>query len=212
VKRLLILLALAVAACSFLVATPPTAEAATSTGCQFRNAGPPPRVKSTPRAFRKSKTWIYGDSITWQSYRNLQKTLKGREAVDAYWGRNTTSAVNALRADIIRHRKYPKVVIMATGTNDLQDLNEFRRQVIRARHMLPKRVKLVWVNTYFDTADSYNAVNRALRSVPRVTVVNWSAVNVGHRVDGRSTLLYDGVHVTRLGCVLRNQAIKRAIR
>jgi hypothetical protein len=210
-KRLIILLALVVAAGSILAA--PTADAAAAAGCRFRGAQKPPPVKSTPTAYRKSKQWIYGDSITWQTYRNLQATLPGRQAVDAYWGRNTANAVEALRKDIRRHRKdLPRVVIMATGTNDVQDLNTFRRQVIRARAMLPRRVKLVWVNTYFDTSTSYNSVNRALRSVDGVRVVSWSAQNVRYRVDGRSTLLYDGVHVNRAGCVVRNQAIKRAVR
>lgn len=183
-----------------------------ASGCRFRGVQRPAPVKSQPKAYRKARTWIYGDSLTWQTYPNLRNTLKGREAVDAYWGRNTSSAVEALRRDVVRNRKHlPKVVIMATGTNDLQDLNAFRRQVVRTRAMLPKKVRVVWVNTYFDTATSFNAVNRAVRSVPRVQVVNWSAVNVGQRVDGKSRLLYDGVHVTERGCILRNQAIKRAV-
>lgn len=209
-RRLIIILALAVAAGLTFA---PTVEAAPSAaGCQFRGEQRPAAVKSPRSSYRKARQWIYGDSITWQTYKNLRKTLPGRQAVDAYWGRNTASAVEALRQDLNRTRKRPKAVVMATGTNDLTNMNEFRRQVIRARAMLPKRVKLVWVNVYVDTTPEYNAVNRVLHSVDGVGVVSWSAQNVRYRVDGKSTLLYDGVHVNRLGCVVRNQAIKSALR
>jgi hypothetical protein len=213
-KRLIILLALTLATGTAVTFVAPDTASASTAGCQFRQAGSArPIVKSKRSTYRKAKQWIYGDSITWQSYRNLTKTLPGRQAVDAVWGRNTASAVNALARDVRRNRKHlPKVVVMAVGTNDKQDVANFRRQVVRARGLLPKSVRLVWVNAYFEPATSYNQLGQALQSVRGVGVVSWAAVNRAHRVDGHSTLLYDGVHVTLMGCVLRNQAIKRALR
>lgn len=167
--------------------------------------------KSSPRTFARADLWVYGDSITWQSRRHLRGSLSMRTAVDAHWGRNTRSAVDALLADRRKHGA-PELVVMATGTNDLGDIGAFRAQVVRARKILPKRTRLLWVDVYVDTSGKYRAANRAIRSVRGVKTLKWARLNLDRtRSTAGSPFLGDGIHVNARGCDERNELIRKAV-
>lgn len=167
-----------------------------------------PVSKSLPRTYRKASTWIYGDSITWQSRTHLKRTLPGREAVDAHWGRNTQHGVNALLKDLRRYGA-PKTVVIALGTNDMVNVPAFEVQVARVIRILPRKTRIVWVNTYSDANPAYNAINRVIRAhSPRVTPVSWASRNAP---VGDSPLLMDGLHVNGQGCDVRNNLIRKAV-
>lgn len=166
-------------------------------------------VKSGRWQYRHADVWLYGDSITFQTYRDLRARTSSRIAVDAWWGRSTASAVTALGRDVHRfgRRRLPDVVVMATGTNDLGNLDNFARQVRLARAVLPRRVRLVWVNVYVTTTTAYNAAGRILSDVPGVRVIGWARANL----NASTPLLVDGIHVNGAGCAARNRLIRRAI-
>lgn len=189
----------------------PVPASATPAGCTTRDRGMPAR--STAKWWGRSQVWLYGDSITYQTYDHLRSISDARIGVDAWWGRTTDRAVAVLGNDVHRFRHLPKVVVMASGTNDLDDLPALYREMRMARAVLPKKVQLIWVNLYVDTTQSYNAADRMMSSVPGIRVLSWAAVNRDHRrEDGTSTLLLDGIHVNPSGCVARNEMIARAIR
>lgn len=188
------------------------AAPANAAGCTPSERGMPAR--SSAQWWRKADVWMYGDSITYQTYRNLRAHSSARIGVDAWWGRTTDRAVAVLGNDVHRFpKRLPKVVVMAQGTNDLDDLPSLAREVRLARAVLPARVKLVWVNLYVDTTDAYNAADRIISSVPGVRVVSWSRANLSRmNADGTSSLLLDGIHVNGAGCEIRNKMISHAIR
>lgn len=167
-------------------------------------------ARSTPKAFRRADVWLYGDSITYQTYRDLRERSRARIAVDAWWGRGTASAVTALGRDAhrfgYRRGHWPRVVVMATGTNDLRDVAAFTQQVRLARAVLPARVRLVWVNVYVTTTPAFNAADAQLAAVPGVRVLSWAKANR----ESTTPLLVDGIHVNAAGCAVRNRLIRRA--
>lgn len=186
-----------------------------SEACKPIPKGQTREFKSERRQYHKARTWVYGDSITYQTRNHLRKSLKGREAIDAVWGRDTRSAVDAMIKDVRSNRKHrPKVILMATGTNDLLNLTRFRKQVVKARNFTRRAgIKLVWVNVYVDANPDYRKANRILWNVKKVKVIKWSAVNKERRtLEGTSPLLYDGIHVNATGCKVRDNAIKEALR
>lgn len=199
------LLAAALAAVA-LLAAPTSADAAPSASCSVQDRSSRPVSKSLPRTYRKATTWVYGDSITWQSRAHLKKTLPGKTAVDAYWGRNTQHAANALLADLRRYKHNPKTVVMAVGTNDMLNIPAFAKQVDRVKRILPRKTRLVWVDTYSDTNPDYNLVNRVIRS--KVKTAYWAPKNAP---VGKSPLLMDGLHVNDQGCEVRNNLIRKAV-
>jgi len=105
----------------------------------------------------------------------------------------------------------PAVVVMAAGTNDLQDVPAFRAQVVRARAMLPRSTRLLWVDVYVEISRKHYAANRAIRSVRGVEPLGWSRTNARSLRDGRSRLLSDGVHINARGCEMRNELIVAAV-
>lgn len=203
-----------VAALAFATLGTPSAEAA---GCAplVRGATSNSAAKSTDYAYKTSTVWIYGDSLTWQTRAHLRAVVPERIAIDAYYGRNTRHAVEALLKDIRRFqsRHMPDTIVMAVGTNDLADVPAFKVQTERVRNALKNRgIRLVWVLTYVDTNVQYNAINRVIRAMPGTAKANWSQVNVDNRnASGKSTLLYDGIHVNARGCVLRNDMIRKML-
>ena len=206
---------LIVAALAAAVFVPNAAQAAAD--CTPIPRGESRAWKSDRAEYRKADTWVYGDSITYQTRDHLRRVVKGREAIDAVWGRNTQSAVDALAADLRKNRKHhPDVIVMATGTNDLGNVRKFKRQAVRARNLTRRAgIRLVWVNTYVDTNiyshGNDRKANRILRNLKGVKDVKWSASNKSSRTHGRSTLLYDGIHVNGAGCTERNRLIGKAL-
>lgn len=209
---------IAAAAAGLVLALAPTIAHADTTTRAEGIAGPihcdpEPRrgiawSKSGPNTYARTNVWTYGDSITYQSRNHLKAAF--RTAVDAHWGRNAKAAVDALDTDLRAHRA-PAIVVMAVGTNDLQNIPELRRQVVRARKMLPRKTRLLWVNVYVDTSGKFYAANRAIKSVRGVKPLSWTRVNREKMRDGRSLLLNDGIHVNSLGCRKRTELIRKAV-
>lgn len=197
-----------------LLVTGPQAVAE-STPCNPILPTMPHRVpfKSADQTYRHSDVWLYGDSITYQTWRNLRQiTPNHKIAVDAWWGRNTHSALWALRRDARRFpHRLPHTVVMAVGTNDLYQIDVLTREVAETRAALPRRVRIVWVNTYVETTENYNIADRMLWQAHGIHVASWSGVNLPVLVDRRSPLLYDGIHVTAAGCDARNRLIRSAL-
>src|SRR5690606_32306059 len=105
-KRTIAAVAVALMASGVLALVPTTAHSKTNTRpvmatqpCNPEQRTARPISKSSPRTFARADLWVYGDSISWQSRRHLRKSLPVRTAVDAHWGRNSRSAVDALLAD-----------------------------------------------------------------------------------------------------------------
>ncbi len=194
--------AVALSLAAGLLSTQSPAEATT---CVTSLKGP--AFKSTNKTYRHADTWLYGDSITYQSWRYL-RPLDGGLAVDAVWGRQTSSAVTNLGRDVHRFPTHlPRTVVIATGTNDLYQLDTFRKQVALARAVLPTKVRLLWVNVYVETTTTYNLADRILGEQAGVRPLLWSRTNL----SSDHSLLKDGIHVTNEGCDLRNALIRRAI-
>ena len=207
----------AIAAAVALSLLPAVAQAATSVEvargaapCEPEPRTARPMSKSAPATYRRAVAWTYGDSITFQSRQHLRRVVTVRTAVDAHWGRDTKSAVDALAADVRRHGA-PPVVVMAVGTNDLSNVSALRAQVSRARQLLPRRTRLVWVDVYADAVRGHDAANRAIRSVRGIEILGWSRQNTRRLRDGRSRLLGDGIHVNARGCEIRNDLISTAL-
>lgn len=194
-RRRLLLLTLVV---GVLAAGVPVASSATS-GCTV-----PGRKLGRATTYRSpnittAPVVLYGDSISYQGYRSLQRLLPG-VGVDAWWGRATTPTVDALARDVRRHR--PRTVIMAIGTNDRTTPQQFLLQVRRARALLPATTRLLWVAVYVEPTPEWLGIDAQLAAVQGVQVVDW--VDVNRRARGtalHSPLLSDGIHLTCAGTV-----------
>lgn len=170
-------------------------------------------ARSADGSFAWTGVWLYGDSITYQNRLALYPHL-GRVSADAYWGRATAPTVQALGSDVHRTRRYPSVVIMAIGTNDLANPAGMEQQVRLARAVIPQSTRLLWVNTYTDTVDEATmaAINDAIASVPGVQVVDWHYYNEAWSAGAEtSPLLSDGVHLSCLGQYVWVNMIHRAL-
>ena len=144
--------------------------------------------------FSSASTWIYGDSITYQVWRQAEQRFPGA-SVDAYWGRRTTDVLDRIRQDVPRHT--PKTVVVATGTNDRRNPREFGGDVARIRKWLPAKTRLIWVLVYVDTSPNWQEVDARVLSAARVEVVDWVTPNLRARgKSAHSYLLYDGVHMS----------------
>jgi lysophospholipase L1-like esterase len=168
-------------------------------------------VRSVPTIFEASETWLYGDSITVQSWRNLKPS--GGLAVDARWGRASLPTATQLRADLKGHINKPDVVIMAVGTNDFNTLTDLTTAVALARRGAELYgYKLIWVNVYTDNRDDEDVINGRIRSGgPLVRVADWYHLLTANQVDGRSPWLSDGVHLNADGAVWRTNLLARQI-
>lgn len=190
-----------------LVVAPTPADAAThhkspTVRCEVAARGVP--FKSKPKTYRTSPVWLYGDSITFQTKKHLRATSKKRIAIDAWWGRDTQSAIDALKNDIKQNRRnLPETVVMAVGTNDLSNLPTFRSKVKKVRKMLPRSTRIIWVNVYVKNGAPYRKANDVLRTARGIKAISWVKQNKGR------SLLPDTVHVNNRGCELRNKLINR---
>jgi lysophospholipase L1-like esterase len=176
---------------TFLV--PLRSASASSCGLQKKSDG----VSHRSPYFTQSATWIYGDSITYQVWPELEERFPDA-SIDAYWGRRTTHVLDRIRQDVPRH--VPKTVVVATGTNDRGDPHQFAGDVQRIRKWLPAMTRLIWVLIYVDTPPAWQDVDSKVLAVPRVEVVDWVTPNLQARGRGeRSPLLYDGKHLNCRG-------------
>jgi hypothetical protein len=172
-------------------------------------------VRSSPAVFARATTWLYGDSITVQMWRNVW--LKHGLAVDAKWGRSSTPAVNKLMVDL-HHAKaihrMPRVVVMAVGNNDFATLAALRISIARVRNAATvQNFRLIWVNTYNDHRNPVPTNRVIAAGGPVVHVANWHRLCAAHRnlATGTSPWLVDGLHVNILGAQQSANLIQRSI-
>jgi hypothetical protein len=144
-------------------------------------------VRHSDAVFGQRKTWLYGDSITVQSWGGLALPSL---AVDARWGRPITEGVDHFASNLARFGA-PKTVIIALGTNDMLAPDTVKQQLRRVRGLLPLSTRVVYVTAYRSNqvAESL-AVNNAARTVPLVRFVNW------YIAASRPGMLIDNAHVT----------------
>jgi hypothetical protein len=176
-----------------------------------------PVPRSAPRTFRTADVWLYGDSITAQSWRNLRPA--GGLAVDAKGGRKSQEAVALLLRDLASFRHKPTVVVMAVGSNDWRDPTRLARSINQVHTaQLVYRFKIVWVNVYNENGRTNPALDPAplnaniARAGSFATIADWNAYArtnvVKHR---RSPWLVDGIHLNRAGAFARTNLILTAI-
>lgn len=154
---------------------------------------------------------IYGDSITFGGKSALGAELTGLGYtlyVDAWSGRPTTPAVDALLAETV----LPNIVIMATGTNDIFNPTVMGAQIQRAENFIAAynashgtNVQLFWVNVqctrwgqteYTERNDQRNSMSVNMdiyQRIPNTHVIGWA----DRFMDNPGLLinyLADGVH------------------
>jgi len=168
-------------------------------------------VRSTPATFATATTWLYGDSITVQAWRNLHV---GALAVDARWGRASGPTVDKLMADLSSTRHTPRVVVIATGSNDFANPAALTYAIARARHQsIDRGYRLVWVNVYTDNREMFSVNHIIAAGGPSVHVADWCALLTAHRdpATGLSPWLKDGLHLNLLGAQWWTNLLHRAI-
>jgi len=179
------------------------------------------RSTSTDGAFATARAgvWVYGDSLTRADYATLAASLTARgipSAVDAQGGLPTVPAVDRLAARVARQGA-PRVLVMATGSNDI-----FRPTFIgpasrRVRTVVGPGTKIVWVNAYVkrtsasaltQTYDLRNTrtVNAAIAAAPTDRVVDWYGFLLA-KSSRPGAYLRDGVHTSSSGQAARNALI-----
>jgi hypothetical protein len=193
--------ALALAA-SVLAVTPTAASASAPCLLPEDAIGAARYVRSSAATFHTARTYLYGDSITVQSWAGL---LDLGLAVDGRWGRTVTTAVDLLVADA--DLRSPAVVVLAAGTNDLNYPYQVRRQVQRARIVLPPTTRLVWVDVYRSGYPAESAyLNDYVAGLAGVEYVAWSSI------AATPGYLIDGTHLTcPKGADMRNGLIRRQV-
>lgn len=117
------------------------------TGCRGVDYATKRYVYST--SWETADVGIVGDSITGRGWGDLQVLLAGKGATLAinYWGsRPTAPAVDWLIDRINTGKKIPKVIIMATGSNDVYSPVAMTAQIRRLKAALPAGTELFWVD------------------------------------------------------------------
>jgi len=154
---------------------------------------------------------IYGDSITFGGKSALAVELNNLGYtlfVDAWSGRPTTPAVDALVAETW----LPNIVIMATGTNDIFNPTVMGAQVQRAENFIASynavhgtNVQLFWVDVQatrwsqtdvIQRNDQRNSMSVNLdiyQRIPNTHVIGWTARFMDNP-NLLTTYLVDGVH------------------
>lgn len=199
-----------------------TATGATSAPDEWRSLS---HTRTVDR-FAHASVWLYGDSITNQTYTGLASPLAAQgvtTAVDAWSGRPTGPTVDQLLADLAQHPA-PQTVIMAVGSNDFRRPQMVREQIERAKAAVSEHsgTRLVWVNVYVVRAGKTERVRRMDRSgtvqvnreiraaIPQADVVDWYGF-IRRRRWVTTVYLRDGVHTTAAGGLARNALILRTI-
>lgn len=148
----------------------------------------------------QAEVLIVGDSITTRSYSALIGALQdaGHTAAVNYWsGRPTAPAVDW----VLSLSTKPKVIVMATGSNDVMDPPVMAAQIARLQAGLPATTTLLWVDVQvsrpaYALADQRNsmAVNQQIyAALSPDHVIYWSQMfwSAPWRL---SYYLQDGVH------------------
>ncbi|MCH8612456.1 GDSL-type esterase/lipase family protein [Arsenicicoccus dermatophilus] len=185
------------------------------------------RLLSDDPRFEYSEVWVYGDSITVRSARNLAARvgpeLGSNMAVDAQVAIPTTPATERLLDRLRRTRNRPRVLVFALGTNDvpvtypgLAPFNSRPQDVWKdlaaVRRAVGAGTSIVFVETY---ANRRWAPNDTVR---RVELANARLVNAQARrsripdaivpwydamARNEKAYLADGVHTTAAGADYR---------
>ena len=179
------------------------------------------RMRSADATFAaaKSGVWVYGDSITRADYDNLDASLRMKgilSAVDAQGGLPTAPAVDRLAARVAVQGP-PRVLLMATGSNDIVNPSYMSVQTRRVRAVVGSGTKIVWVNVYVKrtsvstTMQAYDlrntrTVNAAIAAAHTDRVVDWYGFLVA-KSSRPGAYLKDGVHTTPSGQAARNALI-----
>jgi hypothetical protein len=147
---------------------------------------------------------IVGDSITARCNRSLATLVakQGKTLAVNYWsGRPTTPAVDW----ILSQPTLPRVLIVASGSNDIFDPRPFGAQVARLKAGLPADTTLLWVDvqaarTRYGAAvqlsDQRNSmwVNNQLReNLSKSQIIPWSA-SFAASPNRMTYYLQDGLH------------------
>jgi hypothetical protein len=143
---------------------------------------------------------IVGDSITARSYAATIAAIQatGHTAAVNYWsGRPTAPAVDW----VLSLSSKPKVIVMATGPNDVMNPKVMTAQIQRLKGGLPETTKLLWVDVQvcrpaYAVADQRNsmAVNQQIyEQMGDGAVIGWAELfwSAPWRL---SYYLQDGVH------------------
>lgn len=199
--RLLRLVALTVA----LLFAAPTAHAGFGSGPASGPVGTP--VISTAAEVDAAKVMLVGDSISVRSYKDLAALLPVPLAVNAHSGRNTKLSIDSLFKQM-QGRQWPRVLVMATGSNDIFGPGAMREQVRRLLAGVPESTRVFWVNIRvqrpgFVLADRVNTwhVNEAIQvgCTGRCSVVSWVGFLAGKPYRPATYIDAGGVHPTVLG-------------
>lgn len=128
---------------------------------------------------------LIGDSITARCHTALAAQLasRGKTLAVNYWsGRPTRPAVDWLLAQ----PRLPKILLVATGANDIFDPRPFGAQVARLKANLPAGVTLMWVDvqaarTHYGAAvqlaDQRNSMwidNQLRENLAKGQIIAWS--------------------------------------
>lgn len=172
-------------------------------------------VRSAPAGFATSTTWLYGDSLTVQMWRNLH--LRNGLAVDAKWGRASAPTADKFMVDL-RHavatRTVPRVVVMAVGSNDFNTPAALSSAIARVRHASTIRnFRLIWVNTYNDVRYPVPTNRVIAAGGPLLHVADWYRLCATHRrpSTGLSPWLEDGLHLNLVGAQARANLLQNAM-
>lgn len=151
--------------------------------------------------FATADVVIVGDSITALGWSELQAALaaRGIALAGSYWsGRPTTAAVDWATS---LSRK-PRVLVMASGTNDIFDPLVMTGQIARLKAWAGSSTVLVWVDVFAarpgrtEKADRRNAalVNDQIRAnLPASSVCSWS-MWFAKKPSREGAYLKDGIH------------------
>lgn len=185
---------------------------------------------SEPWQFDSAPVWEYGDSIMradgYDFAVRLYTAKSATLAVNNWNGRPTGPAVDQLLLDLAAHAA-PKVIVMATGTNDIFAPPMMAAEIDRVMAAVPSTTQVVWVNvwaqrsgqsTTVQMADMRNAawvnmqVAQADGKYTNLTAVGWYEFLAEYPTSRPGSYLADGVHTSTTGKGARNALIVATVK
>ena len=175
------------------------------------------------RLGRKNRpaTMVIGDSITYGGYVSALRSKRPGWEVSARPGRNVSTLPYYVKDRMVNGRKPPKVLVIALSTN--ASVGWTYNNLKSVVNMVPKRTKVVFVNTYRDPAKFHNGVNYRERASVQAMYSRWMDIISNTRartcvadwraaVTARPWLVHDGVHpVPGYGYSVWYQVLTKAI-
>lgn len=195
----------------------------------YTNSSYTESTDSTWTQAKNSGIWLFGDSITVGDAKDLATTILPDGIITAVMGKSgaPTRALLDYAENKVASIGAPRLVVMATGTNDIFCPEIMPSQIARAKSVFGDEARIIWVTTWAQRwaqsaevqwADSRNSgrVNGAILS-SGLRVVDWGRF-LGNAVGRDKMYLRDGVHTTDgigekySGRAARNSIIATAIR